>query len=224
MPERPVGGRDGRGRERCAREPSRASSGSSLLVAASSSSIAAQTETNSSGVSSLASCAAAIASSIAAETVEEHRARPARVLDRGSLAAGRGLLDRGVDQPGRVGLAALKAGEHEGAVRRDLGARGLGDAVGLGDQQRRPAELSAQRHGLRHHVDADREHGQRAGLARELDPARGDREAGLVVPHHHGGRGREPPPAKDLLDRDVARPQSRSRPARAPAPPRSGPR
>ena len=36
------------------------------------------------------------------------------------------------------------------------------------------------------------------------DPARGDREAGVVVPHHHGGRGREPPPAEDFLDRDVA--------------------
>ena len=104
---------------------------------------------------------------------------------------------------GSLGLPALKAGEHEGAVRRDPGAGGVGDAVGLGNQQARPSELSAERHSLRHHVDADREHRQRAGLARELDPARGDRETGLVVPHHHGGGRREPAPAEDFLDRDV---------------------
>ena len=61
---------------------------SSLRVAASISSLSAQTETNSSGVSSLASWAAASASSIAAEAVEQHGARPVRVLDRGPLTAG----------------------------------------------------------------------------------------------------------------------------------------
>ena len=85
------------------------------------------------------------------------------------------------------------------------------------------AELPAQRDGLRHHVDADREHGQRARLARELDPARGDRKAGLVVPDHHGRGCREPPPAEDLLDGDIVGPRRRWRPARAPALPRSGP-
>ena len=154
-------------------------------------------------MSSLASLRGGQRLRIAAEAVEEERARPARVLDRGSLAPGRGLLDGGVDQPGRLGLAAPKAGEHEGAVRRDVGARGLGDAVGLGDQHRHLPEVSAQRHGLAEHVDAHRQHGQRAGLASELDPARGDREAGLVVPHHHRCRGREPPPAEDLLGRDI---------------------
>ena len=126
-----------------------------------------------------------------------------RVLDRGSLPAGGGLLDRGVDQPGGLRLSPLKAGEHERAIGRDLGSGGLRHRIGLGDQQRRPPEVAAQRRGLGQHVDADRKHGQSPGLAGELDPASCDREAGVVVPHHHSRRGREPTPAKHLLDGDV---------------------
>ena len=140
---------------------------------------------------------------IPAETVEENRVRPVRVLDRGPLTSGRGLLDRGVDQPRGLRLPPPKAGEHERAVGRDLGARGLRDAIGLRDQHRDPVEVPAQRGGLTQDVDAHREHGQRARVARELDPAIGDRKACLVVPHHHRRRGREPPPAEHLLGRDI---------------------
>ena len=82
---------------------------------------------------------------VAAEAVEEHGARPARVLDRGALAAGRDLLDGGVDQLGGLGRPAWKGGEHERAVRRDPGARRLGDRVGLGDQEPRGQALPTRR-------------------------------------------------------------------------------
>jgi hypothetical protein len=98
---------------------------------------------------------------------------PVRVLDGGSLAAGRGVLDRGVDQ-----LEASASGrgsrEHERAVRSDAGPGRLGDGVGLGDHQRGRREVAAQRRRLAQHVDADGEDLERPGVARELHPAGGD--------------------------------------------------
>jgi hypothetical protein len=135
-----------------------------------------------------------------------------RILDRGSLSAGGEGPDGAVDQFRGVGLAALKTGEDQGAVGRYLGTRGLGDAVGLGDQQRRLAELSTEHERLRHHVDADREDSQRAGLARKLNPPRRNGKARLVIPHHHGCGGREPPPAKNLLGRDAGAGEACRRP------------
>src|SRR5207248_8870082 len=53
---------------------------------------------------------------IAAEPIEQDRARPMCVLDRRSLPPCGELLDGVVDQPGSVGLPALEAGEHQSAV------------------------------------------------------------------------------------------------------------
>lgn len=93
-----------------------------------------------------------------------------RVLDGGSLSSRSERLDGAVDQRSSVGLAALKTPEHQSTVGRDLSASGLGDAVGLSDEQRRLAEFSTERDRLGEHVDADREYGQRTDLAGKLDP------------------------------------------------------
>ena len=52
----------------------------------------------------------------------------------------------------------------------DARARRLGDRVGLGDQQRRRAEVAAQRDRLAEHVDAHGEDFERPDVAGELGP------------------------------------------------------
>ena len=141
---------------------------------------------------------------IAAEAVEENRVRPVRVLDRGSLASGGGLLDRGVDQARKP---RPRAPESRRARARRTARPGLpvasvtpsASATSSAALPNSPPSTTA----WRQHVDADREHGQGPESRASSTPRVGDREAGLVVPDHHRRRGREPPPAEHLLDRDV---------------------
>ena len=95
---------------------------------------------------------------VAAETVEQDRACPVCVLDGGPLAPGGGLVDRGVDQLGGLGLRGPE-GRRARVRRRARPARPgrLRDAVGLGDQRApRVPKSPRQRDGLGEHVDARR--------------------------------------------------------------------
>ena len=134
------------------------------------------------------------------------------VLDGGSLPSRSALRDRGVDHVRGGDRAALKAREHKRAVRRGQGARGIGNAVCLTDQQFRPAELSPEYDSLRHYVEADGEDAQRTGRSGKLDSARRYGEARLVIPHHDGCSRGEPPPAENFLVRDIAASKTGRRP------------
>jgi hypothetical protein len=134
------------------------------------------------------------------------------VLDGGSLSPSSALRDRGVDQPGSGDLAALKACEHQRAVRRRQRAGGISNAVCLADERLRPAELSAQHSSLRHHIEADGENAQRTGRSGKLDPPSRYGEGRFVVPHHDGCSRGEPSPAENFLARDIAVPKTGGRP------------
>ena len=126
---------------------------------------------------------------VAAEAVAAAPSAPSARTGRRCPGRRRCLRDGGVDQAGDVRLAALEGGKHEGAVRRDLGARGLGHGVGLGDQRRGPAELAAPAPRPGSYVDADREHG----------PARRPRGRAGPLAWPPPGRCRDPRPPRRPL-------------------------
>ena len=157
------------------------------------------------GVSSLASLAAGSASSIAAETVEEDRASPNVRI--GPRSPGRRLWRPwivGIDQARGVGLAAPQG-------RRARGRRRARPGRPVASVTLRPRRSAMPRspnsppnaRAWASTLTLTASTASAPDVAGELDLARGNRDAGLVVPHHHGGRSGQPPPAEHFLDRDL---------------------
>ena len=106
-----------------------------------------------------------------------------------------------------------------GAMRRP---GRLLDGLDLRHQQRGAREVAAERGGLTARVVRDGEHLERPGVAGELDRARADLEAAVVVPQAVRRPRRQPTPPEHLLRGDLGArergdraPQHRRRGARA---------
>jgi hypothetical protein len=121
-------------------------------------------------------------------------------LDSGSLAASSRVTNRDVAEPRDVGFPALQRPEEQRPVLQDLGSRRLRDRVGFRDQPLGPPELSAHSHSFGQDVQGNRQHGEGAQAASQLDAAAGDGHAAFVIPHDHGSYRRQPPPAEYFLD------------------------
>ena len=66
-------------------------------------------------------------------------------------------------------------------------------------QRLRRGELAGENVDARSQVERQRQDGQRAGVAGELDLSGGEHEPAFVVPQIHGGAAREPQPADPVL-------------------------
>src|SRR5262249_1022012 len=105
---------------------------------------------------------------VTAEAVVEDRGNPVRDYRRQSLAAGRGLLDAGLDERSSLCLVAAESSQHHGSIRREWSPGCLTDRVGLRYQRHGGREVTAP-HGVHSHpVQQDRELVERTGLTGEL--------------------------------------------------------
>jgi hypothetical protein len=96
-------------------------------------------------------------------------------------------------------MLAAPAGEVQTGKRHVRVCDRFADRARLCAERLRRGELAGENMDARLQVERQWQHGQRAGIARELDLPSGEHEPALVVPQIHGGAAREPQPANPLL-------------------------
>ena len=165
--------------------------------AASTSSGSAQSETKSSGVSSLACSRCRQRLLVAAEAVVEHGGRPARVLDAQALAAGRGARrpsPRAARRPRPRAPAARRAACRRTARSRMPVAPLTASASAI--ERGRLAKSPLQRDDDARALQRRRSSGERAGVTGELHLPGDDRvrKPSMSQSARGGGRGHRSPP------------------------------
>ena len=140
---------------------------------------------------------------VVGEAVVQDRRRPVGEGRRRPLPAGGRLLDRARDRGAGLGLAALHRPQQQHDVGREPVPGPRGHARALRRHRAGAGEVAHPRAGNPHLGQEQRQLGERADVADELDLAGGDRVKTLVVPDRAAGPGGHPAPAQDLLDRDA---------------------
>jgi len=137
---------------------------------------------------------------VTGEAVVQDRGRPMRVNCHGS---GSISLNHARDQRGRLGFPPLQGPEPQNGTRHEAAPGCRHHAVDLRDERGGTREIADPHPCQGQGGQVDGQLRERAGVADELELSRGDRQHGLVVPHGVGGRRGHPPPAKDVLHRDL---------------------
>jgi hypothetical protein len=104
-----------------------------------------------------------------------------------------------VDQGGDLLLRATPSGQGDGALWREVAARGVDDRFRLRDKRLRLAEVTEKQLHAEALDERDREQGERAGLAREPHLSIGQFVPGHVVAQRPRDAARKPEPAQRVL-------------------------
>ena len=134
-----------------------------------------------------------------AEAVEEDCRCPAPEPDAVALAPGDGVLDRGREQRGGLGLAALVGREQHSAVRGHAHASRGGDRISLCDHRTRFTEIAAPGEDDPLALQRGRELRDRSGVTGQLQLPSDDRVPANYVPQRGGGPRGPSPELKHLL-------------------------
>ena len=140
---------------------------------------------------------------VAAQAVVEDRGHPMRPRQRDPLAAGRGVLDSGLDQRGGLGFPAPQRSQQQGGVGRDARPGRLADRIVLSDQRSGGREVTTPCDGKGHLGQQDRELIQSADVTGELNLPQQDHAPAVVVPQGNGSLLGHPAPPEQLFHGDV---------------------